>query len=76
MLKLLNWFKLDPSEFLVPSVIFLIVANLVPLYGVFFLHWQVFPILLLFWMENVMVGLFNALKMTMATPSVASTWDR
>ena len=74
MLKLLNWFRLDPSELMVPSVILLIIANLVPLYGVFFLNWQIFPILLLFWIENVMVGLFNALKMICASPSAVSSW--
>jgi len=74
MLKHLDWLKMNPSELLMPSVLFLIVANLVPLYGVFCLHWQVFPILLLFWLENVIVGLFNALKMLMAAPTIPGTW--
>jgi hypothetical protein len=74
MLKHLDWLKLNPSELLMPSVLFLIVANLVPLYGVFNLHWQVFPILLLFWLENVIVGLFNALKMLAVAPTMPGTW--
>ena len=63
------WLKLKPIELLTPSVLLLIVANLVPLYGVFFLDWQIFPILLLFWMENVVVGIFNVFKMLVASPA-------
>lgn len=74
MFRYLEKLKINPSELLLPSVLFLVLANLVPLYGVFILHWQVFPILLLFWIENVTVGLFNALKMLLATPSVTSIW--
>jgi hypothetical protein len=74
MLKHLEKLKINPSELLLPSALVLILANLVPLYGVFILHWQVFPILLLFWMENVIVGLFNVLKMALATPAVPSMW--
>lgn len=50
-----------------PSVIALVLANLVPLFGVMFWHWEVFPLLLLFWSENVIVGGFNVLKMLIAT---------
>jgi hypothetical protein len=74
MSRYLEKLRINPSELLLPSVLFLILANLVPIFGVFILHWQVFPILLLFWMENVMVGLFNALKMLLATPTVPSIW--
>ena len=31
-----------------PSVIALILANLVPVFGVLFLHWEVFPLMFLF----------------------------
>ena len=46
-----------------PSVISLILANLVPVFGVLFLHWQVFPLMFLFWSENLVIGVFNILKM-------------
>ena len=68
------WLKLKPIELLTPSVLLLIVANLVPLYGVFFLDWQIFPILLLFWMENVVVGIFNVFKMLVASPAKPTSW--
>lgn len=57
-----------------PSMIALVVANLIPLAGVLFLRWEVFPIVLLFWMENVIVGVFNALKMLLAGAGDAGAW--
>ena len=50
-------------------MIALILANLSPILGVLFLDWQVFPILLLFWMENVIIGASNVLKMIVCSPS-------
>jgi hypothetical protein len=47
-----------------PSGIFLITANLVPLIGVLFWDWRVFDVMLLFWLENVIIGAFNILKMS------------
>jgi len=49
-----------------PSVVILVLANLIPLGGVLFFGWQVFPIMFLFWLENVVVGIFNLLKMILA----------
>jgi hypothetical protein len=66
-LPLLNM-QFKPDNLKKPSVIVLIIANAVPLFGVLFLGWKVFPILLLFWMENVIVGLFNVIKMLLASP--------
>ena len=51
-----------------PSVIALILANLVPVGGVLFFGWEVFSLMFLFWSENVIVGVFNLLKMMVATP--------
>ena len=52
----------------------LLAANLVPLYGVFLKGWKVFPVLLLFWIENVLVGIFNVFKMLMASPAKPANW--
>ena len=49
-----------------PSVIALVLANLVPLAGVFLFRWEVFPLLFLFWLENVVIGVLNAAKMLFA----------
>lgn len=51
-----------------PSVIALLLANLVPVAGVLFFGWEVFPLMFLFWSENVIVGVFNVLKMLVAMP--------
>lgn len=56
-----------------PSALVLIAANLAPLVGVVAFDWTVFPILLLYWCENVVVGVFNVLRMLFAAPqSVAA----
>lgn len=46
-----------------PSSITLVLANLVPLAGVLLLDWQVFDILMLYWAENVVIGIVNVLRM-------------
>lgn len=57
-----------------PSVIALVLANLVPVFGVFYFHWEVFPLMFLFWSENVIVGVFNVLKMLVAYPDQPVAW--
>ncbi|MDX1376692.1 MAG: DUF6498-containing protein, partial [Burkholderiales bacterium] len=56
------------------SAIVLIAANLVPLYGVAALGWSVFAVLLLFWLENVIVGLLNVARMLLAAPDDPLQW--
>lgn len=51
---------------LTPSLLALVVANLWPLAGVVLLGWTTFSVLLLFWLENVIVGLFNVGRLWMA----------
>jgi hypothetical protein len=46
-----------------PTVTALILANLIPLFGVLFAGWQVFDVVMVFWVENVIIGLINLLKM-------------
>jgi len=57
-----------PGQDLPPSAIVLAAANLVPLVGVVALHWTVLSVLLLYWFENVVIGVFNVLKMALASP--------
>ncbi len=47
----------------------LIIGNLIPIIGVLFFGWQLFPLILLYWLENVIIGVFNALKMLSCTGS-------
>lgn len=46
-----------------PSATALILANLVPLAGVVVFDWDVFAVVFLFWLENLVVGGFNILRM-------------
>ncbi len=48
------------------SVIPLILANLIPLFGVLFLGWNIGQIILLYWLESGIVGFYNILKMLLA----------
>jgi hypothetical protein len=59
---------------LTPSLIALVLANLWPLVGVVFFGWTTFSVLLLFWLENVIVGCFNVGRMWMATDSEGGKW--
>lgn len=57
-----------------PSVVALVVANAFPIVGVLVLGWTVFPLVLLYWLENVIVGAFNVLKMLLAQPRNPVSW--
>jgi len=57
-----------------PRALVLVAANLVPLAGVLFFGWSVFATLLLFWVENVIVGGFNVLRMLWAQPDNPLIW--
>jgi hypothetical protein len=55
---------LAPKRF-TPSAVILVLANLIPVFGVLFLRWPVFPLVFLFWLENVFIGIFNVFKMAL-----------
>ena len=48
------------------STAVLVAANLVPLFGVLFWDWDVFLVLLLFWSENVVIGIFGIARLIVA----------
>jgi hypothetical protein len=48
------------------AVVALVLANCVPLAGVLFLGWNVWTILIVYWLENGVVGAINVLKMRRA----------
>ncbi len=56
------------------SVVALIVVNVFPVFGVFYWGWDVFPIMLLFWSENVIVGFYNVLRMMACRPQETASW--
>lgn len=63
MERLIAWYRVGSSY---GALVALIVANLIPLAGVLFLGWSVWQILIIYWLENGIVGVFNVLKMLKA----------
>lgn len=63
MERLVAWYRVGSST---GAIAALIVANLIPLFGVLFLGWNVWTILTIYWLENGVVGIFNLLKMSKA----------
>ena len=45
------------------SILALIAANLAPLFGVLFFGWDAAAIVLLYWIENLIIGSYNILRM-------------
>lgn len=64
MERIVAWYRLGSSIW---AVVALVVANLIPLIGVLFFGWSVWNILVIYWLENGIVGLINVLKMSVAT---------
>ncbi|HET8784713.1 MAG TPA: DUF6498-containing protein [Candidatus Limnocylindrales bacterium] len=62
--RIVAWYRLGSS---VGAVVALIVANAIPLIGVLAFGWSVWNILVIYWLENGIVGVINVLKMSTAT---------
>jgi hypothetical protein len=61
--RLIAWYRIGSS---VGAVASLILANLVPLAGVLWFGWSVRTVLIVYWLENGVIGAFNVLKMLRA----------
>ena len=48
------------------STLSLIFVNLIPLYGVLTYGWNIHTLMILYWMENVIIGVFTVIKMLKA----------
>src|SRR5207247_7425498 len=55
------------------SAIALLVANAIPLIGVLFFGWSLLTILVLFWIENGIVGFWNVPRILLARQSIAES---
>ncbi len=53
----------EPASLVSVSSIALIIANLIPLFGVILGGWEIGEIMLLFWAESAVIGLYNLCKM-------------
>jgi hypothetical protein len=47
-------------------LITIILVNLMPLVGVLFFGWQIGHVVIVFWLESIMIGFFNLLRMIFA----------
>ena len=45
-----------------PSMLALIASNLIPVFGAFFFGWRLADIMVLYWAESAVIGLFNVAK--------------
>jgi hypothetical protein len=52
---------------LAPSIILLVLANMLPVVGVLWWGWSVFSVMLLYWLENIIVGLLNIPRILFAS---------
>lgn len=66
--RILAWYRVGSSY---GAVAALIAANAIPLIGVLVLGWSVWNILVIYWLENGIVGAFNVLKMARAEGTAA-----
>lgn len=48
------------------SVIFLLIANVVPIIGVVYLNWDIFSIVYIYFLETLVVGIFGIFKILLA----------
>ena len=58
---------LDPRHLKAPSILVMIAANLLPLYGVLYWGWDLFGLILLYWTETSIIGFFAIAHMGLAT---------
>ena len=54
--------KIGRTELTVPQLA-LLLANFIPVFGVLFMDWDVGGIIILYWAENLVIGLYTILKM-------------
>ena len=46
-----------------PEALWVVMWNVIPVTGVLFFGWSAFSLLIFYWVENVVIGAFNALKL-------------
>lgn len=61
--RLVGWYRVTSS---VGALVALVIANAIPLIGVLWFGWSVWTILIVYWLENGIVGFFNVLKIQKA----------
>jgi hypothetical protein len=52
----------------IPAARGILIASLIPLFGVFFLRWDLLTALLVFWFDNLLIGLIAGVRIAMSSP--------
>lgn len=58
----------------VASSVALVLSNCMPIIGVAFLGWDLFTLMALFWAENIVIGLYNVLRIMSVKPHEPAQW--
>ncbi len=61
---------IEQKTFTEPSAISLIFANLIPLIGAIFLDWNILDIVIFYWLETFVIGIYNIVKMMTCTGGI------
>lgn len=59
-----------PTKRLSLTALALLAANLIPLLGVMFVGWSLFEVVILYWLENLVIGAINVLRMATCAPDI------
>jgi hypothetical protein len=58
---------LAPVTLASPSTVALIIANLAPIFGAIFMGWNLSDVMVLYWAETAIIGVFNIVKIAMVS---------
>lgn len=59
-----------PEHRLTLTALALLAANLIPLLGVLFAGWSLLEVVVLYWLENLVIGAINVLRMATCSPDI------
>lgn len=59
--------RLSPAPQISPAVATLLLVNLIPVFGVAFLGWELFSVLRAYWIESAIIGGYNVLAILIAS---------
>lgn len=59
-----------PEHRLTLTAMALLAANLIPLLGVLFAGWSLLEVVVLYWLENLVIGAINVLRMATCSPDI------
>lgn len=63
---MMRYFKLKRKDLFNLSVIAMVLANMTPIIGILFLHWDTLVVISLYWSETLIVGFYAILKFVFA----------